>query len=156
MLKLRKGAAGLCVLAGATLAAGAAVAAPPHAHTTTALHLRTGPGTNHAVIATIGAGNRVAVLGCLSGRSWCEIDANGRQGWAAGSYLDPSHGRSAGPPLDVQVNAYRHRNPPPLRLGEPAKGPPLKPTEVQTGLPYQEPVPRMCQIGEYPVNGSCL
>lgn len=48
------------------------------------VNLRTGPGTNHARIATIPAGAPVEVLRC--GR-WCELIYAGRRGWASAAYI---------------------------------------------------------------------
>lgn len=48
------------------------------------VNLRTGPGANHARIATIPAGAPVNVLRC--GR-WCEVIYSGRKGWASAAYI---------------------------------------------------------------------
>ena len=54
---------------------------------TTDLNLRTGPGTRYARIAAMPGGSIVDVRGCIRGYSWCRVDWNGYDGWAASSYL---------------------------------------------------------------------
>lgn len=153
MLKSRTVAAGLAVLAATIIGAGAAAAAPGHAVAT--VNLRAGPGTGYPVIAVVGAGDPAVIHGCRTDGRWCEVSADGHRGWAAGRYLKAAYRGDERGPVDVTVNSYRHRQPPPLQLG-PLKGPPLNPTEPQVGLPYLEPPPHRCGIGQYPANGSCL
>ncbi|MGA0532155.1 SH3 domain-containing protein [Hansschlegelia sp. KR7-227] len=70
---------------GALLAStGAALAATATA--TADLNVRSGPGTNYAVVDTMPAGETVNVIGCSSG--WCEISMGGGSGFASASYLD--------------------------------------------------------------------
>lgn len=66
------------------LSAGAAAAAP--ATVESGLNLRSGPGTEYAVIDTMPAGARVDVGGCTGG--WCQVSFNGEQGYASRAYLD--------------------------------------------------------------------
>lgn len=67
------------------LSATAAQAA--NAIVTTNLNLRTGPGTQYPVLGSIPNGSRVDVSGCTSGYGWCQVDYNGRFGWASSRYL---------------------------------------------------------------------
>lgn len=69
----------------ALLSATAAQAA--NAIVTTNLNLRTGPGTQYPVLGSIPNGSRVDVSGCTSGYGWCQVDYNGRFGWASSRYL---------------------------------------------------------------------
>src|SRR5436305_15303170 len=65
------------------LSAGAAVAAP--ATVQTDLNVRSGPGTQFAVVGTVQGGETVDVAGC-TGR-WCQISFSGGTGYANQSYL---------------------------------------------------------------------
>lgn len=51
----------------------------------TGLHVRSGPGTQYPVIATIPDGAAVNSSGCRSG--WCHVDYRGHVGWASQAYL---------------------------------------------------------------------
>ncbi|MEP7240689.1 MAG: SH3 domain-containing protein [Devosia sp.] len=63
------------------LSAGAAFAATA----TSAVNVRTGPGTQYRAIDTLNAGQRVDVTGQNAG--WCEINQNGPDGWVSCRYL---------------------------------------------------------------------
>ena len=65
------------------LSAGAASAAPATAES--ALNMRSGPGTQYQVVATIPGGATVDVAGCTG--SWCQVSFNGESGFANRSYL---------------------------------------------------------------------
>ena len=65
------------------LSAGAAAAAPAVAES--ALNMRSGPGTQYEVVATIPGGAMVDVAGCTG--SWCQVSFNGEPGFANRSYL---------------------------------------------------------------------
>ncbi len=66
------------ILAGSATASAAAIAEAP-------LNIRSGPGTNYPVVATIPAGGNVNVGGCSG--SWCSVAYRGREGFASASYL---------------------------------------------------------------------
>ena len=51
------------------------------------LHLRTGPGEQYPVEATIGHNDRVEVHGCLQGITWCDLNWGNLRGWAAADYI---------------------------------------------------------------------
>ncbi|MCP4383375.1 MAG: DUF1236 domain-containing protein [Hyphomicrobiales bacterium] len=51
------------------------------------LHLRTGPGEQFPVEATIGHNDRVEVHGCLEGITWCDLNWGNLRGWAAADYI---------------------------------------------------------------------
>lgn len=55
------------------------------AYATTALNVRTGPGTNYPVIAALSA-NQVVEVGQCNG-SWCQVTATNIRGWASSNYL---------------------------------------------------------------------
>jgi hypothetical protein len=74
------------LLAGASallLTAGAASAATLVAEAD--LHVRSGPGTQYPVIATIPQGGAVHSSEC--GAGWCRVDYRGQRGWASRAYL---------------------------------------------------------------------
>jgi uncharacterized protein YraI len=77
-------AAGLCVLA--ALFAASAFAETAWVREGASLKLREGAGPKRAVIGAVGPGERVEVLGTLSG--WTQVRlADGSQGWLANAYL---------------------------------------------------------------------
>jgi len=81
------------VLAAAVLLAGALPASAQtllQARTTAALHIRSGPGTTHAVLATIPLGASVALAGCLPDYTWCVVTYAGVTGWSSARYLSVS------------------------------------------------------------------
>ncbi|HMB10789.1 I78 family peptidase inhibitor [Saliniramus sp.] len=75
----------LCLLAALflLLCAGQAMAYP--ASTTADLNMRSGPGTQYRVIATIPRGGRVEVINCS--RGWCDLIWSGRRGYASARFL---------------------------------------------------------------------
>ncbi|MCS6800200.1 MAG: polysaccharide deacetylase family protein [Myxococcota bacterium] len=70
---------------------GVAMPAPPstieRARTTTALNLRSGPGTEHAILHTMPAGSIVTLLGDRRG-DWLHVEYRGTRGWAHGRHLE--------------------------------------------------------------------
>jgi hypothetical protein len=75
------------------LSAGAAAAAP--ATVESAINMRSGPGTQYEVIASIPGGAAVDVAGCTG--SWCQVSFNGESGFANRSYLAMGGEPSAAP-----------------------------------------------------------
>lgn len=73
-------ATALLALSGVAMAQTAVVA-------TTDLNIRSGPGTQHQVIGTIGAGQRATLEGCLQNSRWCIVTVGDVQGWASSGYL---------------------------------------------------------------------
>lgn len=73
----------LSAVSALVLSAGAASAAPAMAEST--LNMRSGPGTQYGVVATIPGGATVDVAGCAG--SWCQVSFNGESGFANRSYL---------------------------------------------------------------------
>lgn len=72
--------------------------------TTTALNLRTGPGTSADVILTIPKGGEVALNGAAS-NGWYPVEYKLRVGWVSGKYLTglPEPGLSRGVLLDAML-----------------------------------------------------
>src|SRR5690554_1380052 len=56
---------------------------------TTALNVRTGPGTNYRVVAALSPNQIVQVGQCNTANTWCEVTANNIRGWASARYLRP-------------------------------------------------------------------
>lgn len=67
------------------LASTGAVFAVP-ASATTALNVRSGPGTGFNVLDKLHAGEAVEVTECVS-NGWCRIEHNGPDGWVSANYL---------------------------------------------------------------------
>jgi uncharacterized protein YraI len=82
----------LATVAAVLLSAGAASAAP--AITSSAVNLRSGPGTQYPVITTLPGRVAVNVSGCND--SWCAVNWNGTNGYVNAGYLD-----TAGAPAAV-------------------------------------------------------
>ena len=59
------------------------------------VNLRSGPGTDQEIIATIPAGSRVRVDGCTG--EWCEVTFNGQSGYAVARNLSIGAPRQARP-----------------------------------------------------------
>jgi uncharacterized protein YraI len=79
--------------AGAALIFSGSIAAAAPATVTTDLNMRSGPGTEYGVVATIPAGATVDVGGCTG--SWCELNYRGASGFANASYLSGGGAPSA-------------------------------------------------------------
>lgn len=67
--------------------------------TTVAVNLRTGPGTNHAVLIAIPAGQPVTIVGCMSGYAWCDVVWGSYRGWLSAAYV--TH-LSTGVPMTIE------------------------------------------------------
>ncbi|WDR05131.1 SH3 domain-containing protein [Devosia rhodophyticola] len=73
---------------------GAALAAAAVA--TTAVNVRSGPGTGYGIVDSLHAGETVDVEGCNG--SWCKIQHIGPDGWVSGNYLAATGGGGGGAP----------------------------------------------------------
>jgi len=78
---------------GLTLTTAAAFAAP--ANSTTALNVRSGPGTSYGVVDTLLPGESVEVTECVS-NGWCHIQHPGPDGWVSSKYLTADFGNNNG------------------------------------------------------------
>ena len=74
---------------GAALAASMALAAQAAtlASAVTPLNIRSGPGPEYNVIGAIPVRGQATVIGCIQGSLWCQVNFNGKQGWAYSQYL---------------------------------------------------------------------
>ncbi|MGN6551334.1 MAG: DUF1236 domain-containing protein [Pararhizobium sp.] len=75
------------LLAATSLAGAGAALAATSASATTDLNIRSGPGPQYPPVGVIPNGDHVAVLGCIQGSQWCQVDYNGKNGWSYGQYL---------------------------------------------------------------------
>ncbi len=65
----------------------AAASAATIAAATTPLNIRSGPGPQYSIIGAIPDRGQATVTGCIRGSLWCQVNYNGRQGWAYSQYL---------------------------------------------------------------------
>ncbi len=77
----------ISVITAATLAlvASTVAAFAVPATATTAVNVRSGPGTSFAIVDTLHAGEAVNVTECQG--NWCYVEKSGPDGWVSGSYL---------------------------------------------------------------------
>lgn len=83
-------------LAGAGVAAFALPAFAADAEAKTAANVRSGPGTNYAVVDTLYAGEDVDITQCTSSGKWCYVTHSGPDGWVHTSLLQPVGGSGSG------------------------------------------------------------
>ena len=74
------------ILSGAALVWSAAAAAH-EAWVTRRVNVRAGPDATYPVVAVLGSGVGVDVVGCVSDYSWCDVVFNGDRGWVPGRRL---------------------------------------------------------------------
>ncbi|MEQ1941110.1 SH3 domain-containing protein [Mesorhizobium sp. VNQ89] len=89
----------LALFLGLTVSAGAQV--PQSAQTTTNLNMRSGPGTQHAIIGNIPKDTWLQVHGCTDPIRWCQTVFNNIPAWVSANYLHPRPiviGQSPAPP----------------------------------------------------------
>jgi len=90
----------LNIATGIAVAATAAVVFLPAAYAapgvvTSNINVRSGPGTNYAVVDTVRRGTQVDVQQCQG--SWCYIAKSGPDGWVSASYLSAAGGQPVNP-----------------------------------------------------------
>ena len=81
---LRKTFSGLLLAAGLVLSASALA---QEAYTTRQANVRAGPNTAYPVVAVIGAGYPVEVVGCVSDYLWCDVIFGDNRGWISARTL---------------------------------------------------------------------
>lgn len=111
---------------------------------TSALNVRTGPGTNYRIVAALSPNQIVQVGQCNSANTWCEVTATNIRGWASARYLRPigpttpsRPGPNSGPDVGFSINTPNFN----LSIGQ--------------GRPGVRPVPRgqVCFYEDYNYNG---
>jgi uncharacterized protein YraI len=93
--------AGGAIGAGALLLLSAGIAAAAPALATANVNMRQGPGTQYGVITTIPGGSTVEVINCTG--EWCNVQWQGRGGYAIARNLDLGGGPGPGPGGPVVV-----------------------------------------------------
>lgn len=105
------------LIAAATAAAlslpAAGASAATLAQATTPLNIRVGPGPEYPVIGAIPDKSQAAINGCIAGSRWCQINFNGKQGWAYSQYLTVNTGGQT-------ISVSDARNLPPVTYTAPA------------------------------------
>ena len=104
----------------------------------TAVNVRSGPGTQYAVIGNLAAGQSYPALGQLSGGEWYQVSVNGQSGWVAASVTqldgDCANLAQVAAPANAQLAATQP--PPPAQPSptQPSSGstPTLTPTSQPT------------------------
>lgn len=86
----------ITTLAALGLIASAATAFAAPANSTTALNVRSGPGTSYGVVDTLIPGEGVEVTECVS-NGWCHIQHPGPDGWVSSKYLTADFGGGEAP-----------------------------------------------------------
>ena len=76
----------IVAMIGFVASSSAAFATP--AQSTTALNVRSGPGTSFGVLDTLTPGEQVDVNECAE-NGWCYVEHDGPDGWVSSNYLQP-------------------------------------------------------------------
>lgn len=71
------------------LALPAAAQAPQSVVTTSNLNMRSGPGTQHPVVAWVPKGTWIQAFGCTNPVTWCQTTFNGTHGWVSANHINP-------------------------------------------------------------------
>jgi uncharacterized protein YraI len=75
----------LAVLGAAAFSTAASAAVVASA--VTPLNVRSGPGPQYPVVATIPTNGKATIIGCIQGSLWCQVNVGGKQAWAYSKYL---------------------------------------------------------------------
>lgn len=51
------------------------------------VNLRSGPGVNYPIVATVNSGQFLEINGCVTEWNWCEVSWRGFSGWISSHYL---------------------------------------------------------------------
>ena len=113
---------------------------------TTDLNIRSGPDPQFPVIGMLRANRSAAVIGCIEGSRWCQVDLRGQRGWAYSQYMMLSGDRVAlleAPETEVIAPAARTTvavAPAPLAPA-PLAPAPFSPLAIPVPVPVPTPVP---------------
>lgn len=92
----------LIIMATASVLVSSTLALAFPAIATSAVNVRSGPGTSHARIDALSKGERVDASKCKSG--WCYVKHTGRDGWVSSSYLSGTSNNSRNNNPDVNFS----------------------------------------------------
>jgi hypothetical protein len=136
--KMNKLAATFAVATSALLLSLSAASAAPGTATTN-VNMRSGPGTNYAVVGVVTAGQRIEVGNCRS--SWCSVSIGRTSGWIAQQYIRTSAPAAKPAPQRPQVQPPQHVQPQRPQVQPPR---PVQP-------PHQVQPPRQAQPAPHPI-----
>lgn len=71
--------------------------------TSGSVNLRSGPGTQYAVVAVVPSSQTVAVVGCLAASAWCDVTWANHRGWMSANFIYAQVGGQS----VVVTNVYR-------------------------------------------------
>jgi hypothetical protein len=122
--------------------------AQPQAVTSSAINVRSGPGTAFAVVGQLQPNRPVDILGSNADRTWWQVLLpNGNEGWVAASVVDVTG------PVDGVASVTNIPTAPPRPTAPPqATTAPATQAPVQTGMDFRIIKQRMLTIDE---NGGC-
>lgn len=75
----------------------------------TGVNLRSGPGVDYPVVATVSSGEFLEINGCIREWNWCEVSWRGFSGWVSGHYLrNQTYGPivEAGPIINLPIIVF--------------------------------------------------
>jgi hypothetical protein len=98
------------------------------------IHLRAGPGRDHAVVAVVPAGSELQVQGCVTDNRWCEVVAGGSRGWV--------YAGNIGPIQRPRVRPAPRPLPPPPEVQPPPQRPPQVAVPLSPRPPGQRGEPQ--------------
>jgi uncharacterized protein YraI len=151
------------IAASAALAMGALLAIVPAANAapgtvTSNVNVRSGPGTNFAVVSTARRGTQVDVQQCQ--QSWCYVQGRGVTGWVSANYLSAAGGAPVNPAQPgISFGFSTGPNGPNFSFGignQPQQ--PQRPTQRPRPPVIQPVVAEVCffEQGRYRGNSFCM
>lgn len=118
----------------------------------TDLNIRSGPDPQFPVIGMLRNNQRAAVLGCIEGSRWCQVDVRGRTGWAYSQYMTMSGDIAAVlavPEIEVDVATRPMVTAPPV-VAYRAPAPVVTYQAPYPVATYQSPYPMATYRSPYP------
>lgn len=100
------------------------------------MNVRSGPGTNYAILGAAQAGDSFVIKGKDPTGTWWQVDYNGRDGWVFGQLVNAQNTGAVAVALNIPAP------PPPTATPVPAPTqPPAAPTQPPAAQPTQPPAP---------------
>jgi hypothetical protein len=103
----------------------------------TRLNVRTGPGTQHQILGTLGPGEPVDIVGSSNG--WFQINWRGRRAWISGYYVATPGETVRNQDIRAKADAVFRKNAGPAGPAGPKDAPPMPP--APPGPPGPPPPP---------------